>query len=283
MKRTLLWLHRLNQSSSYQMDRFTFQKVAVVDDMDIHREGSRCVLGGPVVEEYDPEMRFPIIFQQKFHEYVHNAKLAMGVQDRSTHKNIRPYMVVHWRRGDQLKTRCKPRKNGGAPVDQSYNCGSAKSLITEINRVLDSGYIQGDKAHEFYWREEGNKAFRKSSKDPLPVVYISTNQDLRVIEDGKAIKDYFREAGFKTFKDTGLKLNDLDEFTTELCMMVDADFFMAWGRSSIHDFVGLAYDQKKNPHKYNFVRAKTPNEISNHCTSEVYHDLKFRLGLNQKS
>ena len=202
-----------------------------------------------------------MIFQPKFHENAHVAKVNLGVQEHKSHKKVRSYMVVHWRRGDQLTTRCRKGKNGKAPVDQSYNCDSAKTLISEIERVLASGYIQGDKAHDFFWREKGNTQFRKHPEDPLPVVYISTNQDLRKVEDGKTFRQLFQEAGFKTFKDLGLdNANDLDEFTTELFMMVDSDFFMAWGTSSIHNFVKeviyvhtLSYSMHLSRHKIHLL------------------------------
>ena len=139
--------------------------------------------------------------------------------------------------------------------------------------MLKSGYLQGDEESQFFWRENTKKKFPK----PLPLVYIATNQNVYLPEDGKPMIDYFTKAGFKTYKDLGIHhLNNLERFVVELHMMIDCDFYMAWGKSSIHEFVRLAVDQKLNPHHHDYIRKRSANE-SRHCPG----DMSIGLGMSE--
>ena len=86
--------------------------------------------------------------------------------------------------------------------------------------------------------------FRRSNKleaidaKHLPkVVYISTNEENRT-----ALNELQRH-GFKLYSDLGLpnSLSSLDKFVIDLQLMIDADYFLAWGTSAIHNFVKNAY------------------------------------------
>jgi hypothetical protein len=45
------------------------------------------------------------------------------------------YLVVHWRRGDQLTTRCKKNFKGKGLQDTSVNCQSVDEFLKELGRV----------------------------------------------------------------------------------------------------------------------------------------------------
>ena len=221
----------LNDPISFNMDKYLFDNdVAVVKSFHISRNGSMCVLGGPApVLDWVMGPTFPLTFQQKFHRYLHQAKVNLGIQHPETHRNLRSYMVVHWRRGDQLKSRCEPSASHNI-TDRSFNCRTAHELISEIKRVIKSGYLEGSAESQFFWREKARKKI-PNHPDDKPLVYIATNQNLYLLEKGVPMHDMFTKAGFYSFKDLGLKhLNTLDRFVTELHMMIDSDYFMAWVR-----------------------------------------------------
>jgi hypothetical protein len=268
----------LNDPISFNMEESNFNNdVAVVKNFHISRNGSMCVLGGPAnVVDWATGPTFPLTFRPMFHDYLHQGKINLGIQHRETHRNVRSYMVVHWRRGDQLKSRCEPSSQHNV-TDTSFNCGTAHELISEIKRVIKSGYLEGSSESQFFWREKARKKIPNHPNDK-PIVYIATNQNLFLEEKGVPMHEMFTKAGMHTFKDLGLKhLNSLHRFVTELHMMIDSDFFMAWGPSSIHEFVRLAVDQKNNPHHHNYIRKRHPDEVR-HCQGEMSVALKMTEG-----
>ena len=130
--------------------------------------------------------------------------------------------------------------------------------------------MQGDKAHEFFWRDKGQKPFCNGPDGNCPLVYVATNQDLNHIEDGQTMKDIFKNRGFKTYEDLRLhQLNDLDVFLTELHMMIDADYFLGWGSSSIHQFVKDFREENLHPEKFKFTRRRTKDELKNTCDNSM--------------
>lgn len=111
----------------------------------------------------------------------------------------RKYVVVHWRRGDQLKSRCVATGDGETSGlegrDKSINCGSATSLSEQINNVLKFG----SDAPGLFKRSVDGDSYN-FMKDPNPIIYIATNQNLWEMEGDMTIKDIFRREGFKVFK-----------------------------------------------------------------------------------
>jgi hypothetical protein len=108
------------------------------------------------------------------------------------------YTVVHWRRGDQLNTRCPKMK------DKSVNCGGALELIDSV---------------------------RKVSTDET--VFVATNEK----PDSQEL-DVLEKAGFKIFRSAGMNITDiLDIFVVEVALMMDSTTFLAWGVSSVNDVV----------------------------------------------
>ena len=271
LKVTTDWLDR---ATSYHMADANFRKVRKVKDLRLNQTDAMCVLGGPLVEENEKDgSKLKMDFHPRLYYYLEHAKKHLGIiADNEEQTVLKHYMVVHWRRGDQLKTRCRKstREHEKYAADFSINCASATDLADEIDKTLSVGHIQGDKAHEFFWRDEGQKPFCNGPDGECPLVYIATNQDLNVKEDGKTMRDIFKDRGFKTFVDLELhQLNDLNAFLTELHMMVDADYYMAWGSSSIHQFVKDFKEEREHPKKYKFVRKRTQEELDNACDNSI--------------
>lgn len=115
------------------------------------------------------------------------------------------YTVAHWRRGDQLESRCVNH------IDETVNCGSAQDLIDRV---------------------------RNASTDKI--VYVATNE-----KQGSQHMEILRTAGFKTFQDVASSmasgtLQQLDTFhmvVLEAMLMIRARTFLGWGVSEINDLV----------------------------------------------
>lgn len=133
-----------------------------------------------------------LIFQSQIQELAH-----AFVSSLKFHSDDR-YTVVHWRRGDQLSTRCVQGK------DNSVNCGSAANLIDKVRSSTDDSSI-----------------------------YIATNEHSK-----SPHLDELTSAGFKTFKDSNfLHLGPVESFLIEVYMMISATTFLGWGVSEVNDVV----------------------------------------------
>lgn len=116
---------------------------------------------------------------------------ALGITDHSN------YTVVHWRRGDQLKTRCLNFK------DISVNCASAAELMALVQPL---------------------------TADPL--IYIATNEP-----QNSTASNYLGEHGFKLFSSVSFAVGVFEVFAIETLLMVMATSFLAWGVSEVNDVV----------------------------------------------
>jgi len=125
------------------------------------------------------------------------------------------YAVVHWRRGDQLSSRCSARQ----AKDRSVNCQDAAALHLQVLRTL-----------------------RALGREGLPV-YVATNeppgsQQLRIL----------RQLGYLLLGDVlrampppqalpFLRPCSLSAFLLEVALMLRAPLFLAWGVSEVDDVV----------------------------------------------
>lgn len=139
------------------------------------------------------------------------------------------YTIVHWRRGDQLETRCNGK------IDKSVNCGSIDDFLKELEYNLE--------------------VYVPFNKGPIPT-YIATNE-----KSSQSIKK-IQENNYFVFDDIkkGLKemsFTSLDIFVFELMMMIDCTYLFAWGVSSINNFLyRYRYQNKQKKHNtiFNGVR-----------------------------
>ena len=275
-----LWL---NYPAAYNITKALFTLTKPTKTIDWSIDGPICSLGGPsFVVPFKAGSSLPIIFRAKYKSLLRLAKLSLGLINDSY--PVAPgldiprdyeYAVVHWRRGDQ-EIRCSIGE------DTSVNCNSAEELIMKVQQILRDGKYE----HKINYNDPSLTFHRESQpkkidpKNPPKVVYISTN------EGNETILGLFEKAGFKTFKDLisskGLPstLSSLDKFVVELQMMIDADYYLAWGVSSIHDFVRAAFprnvelEHRVHPERYLEPPSNIPTSISS-CPGNITNLLKF--------
>lgn len=124
------------------------------------------------------------------------------------------YITVHWRRGDQLRTRCTTTYSWG--TEKSLNCASADDFITAIKGNIS--------ANDHYQN--------------LPI-YIATN------EENRSSLLALRQQGWKLYDDIA---TDPDEsafyrqsrafrFVAEFQLSCQAYIFVSWGVSSMHKWI----------------------------------------------
>ncbi|CAE7271344.1 unnamed protein product [Symbiodinium natans] len=119
---------------------------------------------------------------------------------RESYFGSAPYLAVHWRRGDQLVTKCRVK------VDTSANCGSAADLRSFINKKL------------------GGRPWQ---------VYVATN------EQDNATLAQLREFGYRLQSDSGCDFNSLEAFFADVFLLGCASevllpgFHFDTGKSSV--------------------------------------------------
>ena len=153
--------------------------------------------------EGHPKIRFRERYLQLFDEHV---QPRLNALTRGA-----PYTVVHWRRGDQLTTRCKRHWVG--LKDTSSNCRSAAEFIADVRASLGSN------------RE---------------TVLVATNE-----RNESSLSVLRRAEGFKILSELLLQpprrpLSEIDEFVLEALVMLRAPSLLTSGISTINDLVESA-------------------------------------------
>ena len=135
----------------------------------------------------------PLILHKKYRDQFLIFKSNMGLNDN--------YTVIHWRRGDQLSSRCKQGR------DLSVNCNDASYLISFVHNNVD------DKK-----------------------VYVATNEKNSTAELNSLVS-----AGFLIFNRSHLPIknafDDLQVFMLEIGLMLDCSTFLGWGISEVNDVI----------------------------------------------
>jgi hypothetical protein len=125
-------------------------------------------------------------------------------------------VVYHWRRGDQLSTRCNATRKRQTP-DLSVNCKGVNAFVRAANTAL------------------GN--VRATAGNRTIIRYVATN------ENNRTAIDHLHQQGFLLFEDIEervqqfLEVSRLNRFLVEVLLMCHADHFFRWGFSEIHDFM----------------------------------------------
>lgn len=139
-------------------------------------------------------------------EVQHKLSSTPSTTHNTTHSS--KYTAVHWRRGDQLVTRCQSH------IDTSVNCQDVETFITTV----------------------------QNSTQQTGAVYVSTNE-----KDAAALAK-LHEAGFHTSASLGLRGSSIEIFVVELMLMIRADVFLHWGISTVSGLVTNARKQDRRPH-----------------------------------
>jgi hypothetical protein len=146
------------------------------------------------------------MFAKKYLDMLPQVKQALGVGKGD-------YATVHWRRGDQLWTRCKN-------ADISTNCDNEKRFVEDLQAEMENHIPK--------------------SKMKKLTTYIATNE-----HDGKRLNHLIRN-DFKLFYhirkeflkvDPPMHMSTLDVFMVELLLMCNARYFFSWGVSAVHEFM----------------------------------------------
>ena len=161
------------------------------------------------------------------HSRYHDDSNSSGVNDSSVivDQDIRhdSYTVVHWRRGDQLVTRCKKM------IDLSPNCHDAHHLIERVST--------------YNYKHNNNNDSRNYNHNSI--IYIATNEP----QDSHEMET-LRHQGYLTYNDVMMAMSNnplnpmdndypsvFDVLIVEVLLMIDADVFLAWGVSEMNDIV----------------------------------------------
>lgn len=168
------------------------------------------------------------------------------------------YIVVHWRRGDQLTTRCSDAWKGAR--DYSVNCGSVSELVTTINAFLDKGPSAASGQSKTAV-SSGSIDFRK-----LPIL-IATNEKNETILSELRSHHYTPMSDMISKHDTHHQLNgSLDEFIVESQFMLDATVLLTFGVSQINDVL----ENERMQRGLSFCAVSDPPGVFHHNWCTVY-------------
>jgi hypothetical protein len=210
----------------------------------------------------------PWKFRSKYVHLVNHLKLKSGVLS----ENSNDYLVVRWRRGDQLTSdvRCTNVKNGNYSFDSSVNCGSVDSFIDAVREQL---------------RNLIEVPYNYAS--PIPV-YIATNEDNRTVLDRLA-KDYFiiGEHLFGDKRDERREGNhnkhkmfiSVEKYILELILMCESRFLFIYGMTSSNFMVAICCPSiillriiRKLLFIMDFVCPTTEHEVEKNWNAELQCD-----------
>ena len=155
-----------------------------------------------------------IHFQTK---YISLLSLALNVLHGPPRSRDKKLVVVHWRRGDQLYTRCTWTS---IFKDRSINCKGPEDLFHFINqKILSSGFPFADVK-----------------------VYVATN------EREPSILETLQGYNMCTYSSlpeyVSRKLRSVDVYTLEILLMTIADVFVPIGRSNTNAFIRRLRSQR---------------------------------------
>jgi len=136
------------------------------------------------------------------------------------------FIAVHWRRGDQLQSRCETFS------DNSVNCENSKALIQAINIAI-------------------SQKMNDSSTDIFTgknvITYIATNEMDSVELMNLSDEGYFLKSDV-LFVNDHLIENEVDTFIMDFLLMAESDIYFYWGSSGVHDLV-LRYKRQNFKHR----------------------------------
>jgi hypothetical protein len=173
---------------------------------------SLCFQGRPyftdllVTIKYDIAILPPRI---QFHSVYHDTFQQIK---RSLQLSTTNYLVVHWRRGDQLTTRCTNTFTG--LHDHSVNCANSSELVNVLARY---GYVKYDTKK----RKIIGQVVLVSNEDDVETLTYLQNQGLLVLLD--RINDPLHSP------------DDLIHVTIDTLFMLDAQTVLNFGVSTMND------------------------------------------------
>lgn len=153
------------------------------------------------------------LFEQGFFKIIHKYRIllqdAVNILRNKNSANSTVIAVTHWRRGDELETRCKRGKNS------TVNCGTAYTLMEHFEKKIQLDL--------------------RPSNDKFLVKYVATNE--RNVEHLNPLWEH----GYTSFKSLEIsqKFQNLDSvarFLIDLMLMCSADYFISWGYTLVYHY-----------------------------------------------
>ena len=173
------------------------------------------------IMEYEPRL----VFNQKYKDLFLRIK-----QSALKHYNIENAAVVHWRRGDQLNSRCS--KNWQGLRDFSVNCMDTASFMQDVRTHLKEPPYPG----MLSWQQKENL------KQPQSAVLVATNEKNQTILDELRAQNFIPLVDIinnykPTNEDEDVLFNStfssIDEFIVETQFMIQAPEFISYGISQV--------------------------------------------------
>jgi hypothetical protein len=164
---------------------------------------------GHILNNNPLHLELPVVFTAYYRKLARNILRLLGLRveegNRENQAVAYAYRAVHWRRGDQLTTRCKSQTPGYS--DTSVNCLSVQDFVDAV----------------------------RANDTHVPLrTYIATNE-----QDPRAL-DALHQAGYLTSANItsalahhGVRLSPEDVFVVELIFMCRASAFLYWGSSAV--------------------------------------------------
>lgn len=199
----------------------TVNTSAVTMNIDLKKTG--CIAGSmyglkytkyeSILHDNPLRLSMPVRFHQ---DYVW---LAERVQRLLNARKV-AYAAVHWRRGDQLTTRCVSQTK---QHDDSVNCQSVKAFISTVKGKLEQLKVKHKRRF---------------------AIYIATNE-----QDPRELRQlhragYLTASNITTALQPHLQLSEIELFVLEMLIMCKAEHFWYWGRSTVHNLVLSCKEQR---------------------------------------
>ena len=226
--------------------------------VDVFKDRNEFCYGGPITNASNARpyivravsYNLPLIFTDIALAYWPSFTAILGAA--LTPNLFEHFTVVHWRRGDQLTSRC-------GRLDTSVNCGTAWDLMAHVNNSL--------------------------ARNDL--IYIATNEKA----SSKHIKT-LRSHGYLTFSDLMISTgndsspNVFQILAMEVQLMLVAETFLAWGISEIDDVVehermmrnkSFCFNRNYLPESWcayadrsKILKNKAPSKLDRHQTKQKH-------------
>jgi hypothetical protein len=170
---------------------------------------------GHILDNNPLNLQLPVVFTAHYRKLTRNVLKLLGMKpERGKQEKQYSYRAVHWRRGDQLTTRCRSATPGYS--DTSVNCLPVQDFVDAV---------RGNDSH------------------PPLRTYITTN------EQDPAALEVIHQAGYLTSINItralalhAVQLSPEDLFVAELILMCKASVFLYWGTSAVPALVNRCRD-----------------------------------------
>lgn len=210
-----------------------------------------CVAGSMFNLKYDPyyapspgvypvRKHFEVQFTPQYVNLADSVMQLLGFRSKDTNA----YLAAHWRRGDQLTTRCKSTVSGYN--DTSLNCGSVKEFIRTAHM------------------EQARHNRKTRVKLPL---YVATNERNATTLHKLHLAGFLTMANITEALRPTVMLDEDDIFVVEMVLMCKAQLFLYWGTSSVHTLVEKCRDAaavQKRVHSEENMRGKVRDKGLGH-------------------